>query len=131
MTLVLSIVTALWFIFMTWLSHQDGEHTRETSEKLAENLSFFNPDKDVLHHYLRRVAHVIVFLVLVILLELTLLTAGKNPYCGVFPCLVWALIDEVTKLLIKDRHFSWSDVGLNLLGVGIGCVGVASAIWIL
>lgn len=25
------ILTVIWFIFMTWLSQQNGEHTRETS----------------------------------------------------------------------------------------------------
>lgn len=131
MTFILSIITTLWFIFMTWLSHQNGEHTRETSRKLAAGLPFSNPDKDVLQHYLRRGAHVIVFLVLTILLELTLLAVGANPYHGVFFCLNWTWIDEVTKPLVKGRHFSWSDVGLNLLGVFFGCAGVVAGIRIL
>jgi VanZ family protein len=35
---------------------------------------------------------------------------------------VWALLDEVTKIPIRGRHFSWLDVGLNLGGAALGMV---------
>ncbi|WP_373218865.1 hypothetical protein [Ruminococcus sp. 5_1_39BFAA] len=33
---------------------------------------------------------------------------------------VWSYVDEATKPWIQGRHFSWFDVGLNLIGTFIG-----------
>jgi hypothetical protein len=41
---------------------------------------------------------------------------------GVGAVFVWALLDEVTKIPIRGRHFSWLDVGLNLGGAALGMV---------
>ena len=54
--------TILWFLFMTYLSHQDGEHTGRTSRELAEKLSaldFLDSDINILNGRLRRMAHVV------------------------------------------------------------------------
>ena len=40
---------------------------------------------------------------------------------------VWSYVDEATKPLIQGRHFSWFDVGQNLIGTVIGAV----VVWIL
>ena len=118
--------TILWFLFMTYLSHQDGEHTGRTSRELAEKLSaldFLDSDINILNGRLRRLAHVVVYAVLTVLLAITLklgsyslwLTAGT---------IVWAWADEATKPLVRGRHFSWFDVGLNVLGIAIGMIAV-------
>ena len=47
---------------MTYLSHQDGEHTGRTSRELAEKLSaldFLDSDINILNGRLRRMAHVV------------------------------------------------------------------------
>lgn len=62
------ILTVLWFAFMTYLSHQDGEHTRRTSRELAEKFSFLEMDVGLLNSKLRKAAHVVVFAVFTILL---------------------------------------------------------------
>lgn len=36
-----------------------------------------------------------------------------------------------TKPLIQGRHFSWFDVGLNLLGTVIGGLVIAMIVWFL
>ena len=38
--------------------------------------------------------------------------------------IVWAWADEATKPLVQGRHFSWFDVGLNVLGIAIGMIAV-------
>ena len=38
------IATIFWFFFMTYLSHQDGEHTGRASRELAEHLRFLDAD---------------------------------------------------------------------------------------
>ena len=48
------ISTILWFIFMTYLSHQDGEHTGKTSRELAEHLRFLDNDTVKLFQFSRR-----------------------------------------------------------------------------
>lgn len=114
--------TILWFLFMTYLSHQDGEHTGRASRELAEKLSaldFLDSDINILNGRLRRLAHVVVYAVLTILLAITLKLGGYSP-CLTAATIVWAWADEATKPLVQGRHFSWLDVGLNVLGIVIG-----------
>lgn len=120
---ILLILTILWFCFMSWLSHQNGSETAETSRHLAEGLSsiFHSRDLNRLNGTLRRAAHIIVFAVLTILILLTMM-AGEITGRWIAVCLtvLWSLIDEVTKPLIQGRHFSWQDVGLTLIEVAHG-----------
>ena len=113
--------TILWFLFMMYLSHQDGEHTRRTSRELAEKLSFLDPDMNILNGRLRRLAHVVVYAVLTVLLAITLKLGGYSLRLTV-GTIVWAWVDEATKPLVQDRHFSWFDVGRNVLRIAIGMV---------
>ena len=116
-------LTILWFLFMTYLSHQDGEHTGKASRELAEKLSaldFLDPDINILNSGLRRLAHVVVYAVLIVLLAITLKLGGYSPWPLTSPrspsptvrssvtagTIVWAWADEATKPLVQDRHFS-------------------------
>ena len=116
--------TILWFLFMTYLSHQDGEYTGRTSRELAEKLSaldFLDSDINILNGRLRRLAHVVVYAMLTVLLAITLKLGGYSPWltAGI---IVWAWADEATKPLVQGRHFSWLDVGRNVLGIALGMV---------
>ena len=116
--------TILWFLFMTYLSHQDGEHTGRASRELAEKLSaldFLDSDINILNGRLRRLAHVVVYAVLAVLLGTTLELSGHSPWLTA-GAIVWAWADEATKPLVQGHHFSWLDVGRNLLGIVIGMV---------
>ena len=113
--------TILWFLFMTYLSHQDGEHTGKTSRELAEKLSFLDSDINILNGRLRRLAHVVVYAVLTVLLGTTLELGGHSSWLTA-GAIVWAWADEATKPLVQGRHFSWLDVGRNVLGIVIGMV---------
>jgi len=122
------LFTILWFLFMTWLSHQDGEHTSKTSLELANHMKYWFPVKDIgkLNKQLRRSAHVILFAVLTILLTGTLSMAkvsAAGMAVGLILSAFWAWADEATKPLIQGRHFSWFDVRLNWIGIGIGILG--------
>ena len=117
------VLTILWFLFMTYLSHQDGEHTGRTSRELAEKLSaldFLDSDINILNGRLRRLAHV-VYALLTILLGTTLELGGYSVWLTA-GTIVWAWADEATKPLVQDRHFSWFDVGRNVLGLVIRMV---------
>ena len=147
------VFTVLWFLVMTYLTHQDGEHTGKTSRELAEKLSrldlpdfpdflgfldfihshdfhdFHDSDMNILNSRLRRLAHVVVYAVLTILLGITL-ELGGYPLWPAVGVVVWAWADEATKPLVRGRHFSWFDVGLNVLGIAIGMVGMAVVIFV-
>ena len=119
MTYILLTLTIISFIILFYLSHQNGEDTHETSLNLTNHLSFLSPDKETLHSTLRRYAHIILFAVFTFLFTLTLHNFHYPYYFLAFPLLyTWA--DEATKVFIPGRHFSWFDVGLNLIGVVIG-----------
>lgn len=98
-------------------------------------MSFLDADVSALNGKLRRIAHVIVFAVLTVLLGMTLQTGemqiGRVPmWLMIFP-VAWSYVDEATKPLIQGRHFSWFDVGLNLLGTVIGGLAAAVIVWAL
>lgn len=59
------------------------------------------------------------FAVFTFLLGLTLKIGGGSMGWMIIAAL-WSYVDEATKPLIQGRHFSWFDVGLNLIGTFIG-----------
>ena len=84
--------TIFWFLFMTYLSHQDGEHTGRTSRELAEKLSaldFLDSDINILNGRLRRLAHVVVYAALAVLLGATLELGGHSQWLAA-GIIVWA-----------------------------------------
>ncbi|MCD7859019.1 MAG: VanZ family protein [Firmicutes bacterium] len=106
--------TALWFALMTYLSHQGGAETAQTSLWLAALLGDLALDA-----LLRRAAHVGLFFVLSTLVSLTL-RSWKLDWRLSFLAFAWCFADEATKVLVDGRHFSWFDVGLNGIGAAAG-----------
>jgi len=105
---------------MTYLSHQDGEHTGKASLGLAEKLGFLGINTNTLNADLRKTAHVFLFFVFIILLNKVLENHSINAWYGIAFSVFWAWADERTKPFIKGRHFSWFDVGLNVCGFVLG-----------
>jgi len=97
----------LVFIVECVLSHTPGDRSGRQSETLAK---LSGVDEGLL----RRLAHVFLFLVLGVL------TGAGFGWIGIGAAAVWAVVDEATKPLVPGRHFSWIDVGLNLVGVAVG-----------
>ena len=96
---------------MTALSHTPGDRSGEESRWLAKTTGV---DEGVL----RRAAHVFLFAVLAILVLFAFPEIDVKLRIGMVA--VWGFIDEATKVWIPGRHFSWIDVGLNLIGCVIG-----------
>jgi len=124
---------------MTCLSHEDGEHTKETSERLAKRMNDiarniekvfpFARARDIentkkLNGALRKAAHTVLFSVLAVLAAATLATGGLQQYKkAVLLFLVfWSWMDEASKIWVEGRHFSWLDVMLNIIGLAVGNV---------
>ena len=137
--------TVLWFLLAVFLSHQNGADTYQTSIGLAERIKdlmermglfeqggiFASVGADPLpfvHSLLRRTAHVGIYAVLAVLVGITMRTLARHTklripiWTGAAFCIFWCWADEATKIPVEGRHFSWIDVGLNLLGCGIGLV---------
>lgn len=103
------IAAVLIFIVECWLSHQGGKKSGEESRWLARATG-------IKEKTLRRMAHVLLFLALSVC---TGLGFGWQRIVGV--C-IWSVLDEVTKIWVRGRHCSALDIGLNLLGTGIGLI---------
>ena len=94
---------------MTYLSHQDGEHTGRASRELAEHLRFLDNDINDLNGKLRRTAHIVVFAVFTFLLGLTLkiggislITGKRNPnWESELNC---TRLEGKVALLLRTRH---------------------------
>ena len=78
-------------------------------------------DINFLNGRLRRLAHVVVYAVLTVLLAITLKLGGYSLWLTA-GTIVWGWADEATKPLVQGRHFSWLDVGRNVLGIALGMV---------
>lgn len=117
------VLTVTWFIFMTYLSHEDGEHTEKTSLRLARHFEFLGDDVEEINRYLRKIAHIVVFAVFAILYCITVRLA-ELPLWTMSLVYVFTIVDEATKPLIKGRHFNIYDVVLNVAGTTIGVLVV-------
>lgn len=105
----MKLAAVVWLIIECWLSHTPGEKSGEESAWLARTTG-------IKEGLLRGGAHVFFFSLLSVFSSF-----GFGPWAFVF-CVVWGVADEWTKGWIRGRHFSWIDVGLNLVGVAAGCL---------
>ena len=124
---ILVLITTIWFCFMTYLSHQNGEETTELSKGIVEQIiEYFQlGNYNEIHYIIRKLAHPFVFGIFAVLVLFTLSLKWNNKKKYIYVIILmslWAWLDEVTKLLIPGRHFSWEDTLLNLLGVIIGII---------
>ena len=60
--------------------------------------------------------------IVTVISALLLVILGKNLIITSIVCLVFAIFTEAIKIGIVGRHFSWTDVGLNLIGAVAGIV---------
>ena len=115
------IFTIVWFVMMTILSSQRGEHTSQVSMKLSKKLNvLIKTDLNALNGHLRQAAHVVLFAILTILSSLTLQEADLWWIYAVGFCIIWARVDEFKKRWFIGRHDG--DTRHNLLGVSLGVV---------
>lgn len=111
----MKIIFFIALLIEVFLSHQGGEESGAESRALAKSLHI--PEK-----VLRISAHVILFAVLSGLCIISFPGLPLPLRIGVIGG--WAVVDEYTKSwsIFKGRHFSWQDVGWNVVGTVIGTV---------
>lgn len=125
--IIITIILAAWTILFMVLTLQNGIDTTNTSKGLTEfliNLFGLNADEEAVHGMLRHAAHIIFLagegIILFIALHAAKIRLGKNLMITCIACLAFAIFTEAIKIGIVGRHFSWTDVGLNLIGAVAG-----------
>ena len=119
---------ALWLAVIFFLSGQTGKETASLSLSLTRWLLRLFPGapEAALHLWLRKAAHIAVYLVEGALLFPALRGALKGTAKGFFStvalCALIAIVDEAHKALIPGRHCSWDEAGLNVLGAFLGAL---------
>ena len=118
---VVALATIIWFIFIIFLSHQDGTETALASQRFMKLFWFLKEDQlEIVSGWTRKCAHIFCFMVLTVLLTETLRLLKMRIGSGVATICLLCFLDEWTKQFVSGRHYSTLDVMLNLLGVLIG-----------
>ena len=125
------ILAVLCSMVIVGLSCVPGELSSKLSKGAISDTGkkFFNiSDTKWIHYYIRRSCHPVEFFVLEILLTFSFSEQlCIQPYAVLIATAI-AVFDEVVKLFIKGRHFSFEDIILDMLGIVIAvivlyCVG--------
>lgn len=124
---ILSIITCGWLFFMWRLSSADGEKTFRDSMQIARPLAKILYEEPTaiqvehLHILLRKMAHIFLYAVFGTLAAIfwKLLLAKIKLFLRAIPaalcCLTIAFLDELQKIFIEGRHFSFSESILNTI----------------
>ena len=126
--IVLWTLFSAWLVLVVFLSSEDGLSTARTSGRLAAlfvRLFYIRSELTWrIDHTLRMSAHFVGFFILSGLAYTAVMATWADlrfikTYAILF-CAVLSILDEVKKVFIPGRHLSWSEVGINVLGVLCG-----------
>lgn len=132
-----AVLTVVWFIAITYLSHQNDTASNDRSLKLTTGLIIMTEtlegtrdsklEEDLTYSgtynlILRDIAHMGAFGGLSFLLLMTLFLGKIKPWPGIAFSIIWSVADEMSKLLFPGRHAELRDVGLNVIGVVVGII---------
>lgn len=109
-----------WTCIILGLSFMSGEMSSKLSKNFVAHTGnkYFNiQNTKWIHYYLRRTCHSIEFFVLEFLLLLGFYNHIKTKVISLIIAVVIAITDETVKIFVKGRHFSFEDIGLDLIGV--------------
>ncbi len=130
-----AVLTVIWFIAITYLSHQNDTASNDRSLKLTTGLIIMTEtlegtrdsklEEDLTYSgtynlILRDIAHMGAFGGLSFLLLMTLFLGRIKLWPGIVFSVAWSVVDEMSKLLFPGRHAELRDVGLNVIGTVMG-----------
>ena len=108
---------------MFFLSHQNGPDTFNTSHGFTVWLAqLLGTDVELTHGVVRKIAHVGLYFVLVLLLCGWQALSGRKLWIALALAVVFSVIDEGTKPLVAGRHCDIEDILLNDVGALLGYV---------
>lgn len=111
--MILKMITVIWAILITILSHVSGRTSADESQWLSQ-ITGLNEGM------LRLNAHIVCFGVFAALVMISY--PKVNLRIRILGLIIWAVLDEASKALpcFSGRHCSIMEIGLNILGVIIG-----------
>ena len=108
---------------MFFLSHQNGPDTFNTRHGFTVWLAqVLGTDVELTHGVVRKIAHVGLYFVLVLLLCGWQALSGRKMWIALVLAVVFSVIDEGTKPLVVGRHCDIEDILLNDVGAVSGYV---------
>lgn len=128
------LLVVIWMGFIFYLSHQTAEESSELSSSVTatirELIQFINLNIDVpieiLHHYIRKSAHFVVYLILGVLVFNALFVSQmhqvRHALIAIMICVIYATIDEFHQLFIPGRSGEITDVLIDSIGATIGTI---------
>ncbi len=127
-----------WMALIFYLSHQPATESASLSSEVMENvLKIIHKvapnatfDLDWFHHFIRKNAHFIAYLILGVLvanglrtLEALNLTTFQSLTLALLICVLYAISDEVHQLFIPGRAGQIKDVLIDSAGAVVGITG--------
>ncbi len=141
--LIWTVCTVAWIVFMLCLSHENPTDSGKVSVSVADKVVGSTVDTSGMHwqekdkiygetrDFIRGLAHVFVFFVLAVLVYFTVRAWKASPFIGVGFLLVWAIFDELLKLLTAGRHCDLEDILKNVVGAAIGVIAAQLTLYII
>ena len=122
----------LWMALIFFLSHQDKDESRRTSELVLWVLNFLNLDIETLRAsyaplIIRKLAHMTEYAILAILSFRAFNYSVSIPEIRILVwnfCVAYAMTDEFHQTFVSGRGGSIVDVGIDAIGalIGIGLI---------
>ena len=119
------ILLILWIIIIFLLSNQSGKVSTSESDIVVNNLNnVFNMNEHVLVIIVRKLAHIIEYLILYLLMHncIRIYKIKNRVSLSIILCLVCSIIDEIHQLFINGRSGQIIDVFVDLIGIIIGYI---------
>jgi VanZ family protein len=130
---ILFVLIALNVIFIFYQAQLDGEESSDTSSQVVdlavEVLEVINieVERDLLHTFLREVAHVFQYFTLGILFLIRFLHKKYLLYLGG----IVMVIDETIQYFTPGRAFELKDLGLDTVGFSLGILVVSTLLFMI
>lgn len=127
------LLVIIWVIVIFTFSSQEGYISQTKSFKIANYIykylgnSIKNIDEHEIHYYVRKAAHVFLYLILCMVVMNALYHGGfrgKALFIRAFIiCIFYATLDEGYQRFVDGRSGRVKDIFIDSMGIGIGIVG--------
>lgn len=138
------VVSILWMSMIFYFSHQPANVSKEESGKVLVKMNLLSED-DIssegdrrvfkLQLFIRKTAHVTVFMVLGILITLSITSSMQNNFMAYIVAYItgtlYGIFDEVHQIFVPGRGPQLRDVALDSVGVVIGVLITALVVEII
>ena len=115
------LLTITWMIIIFVLSNQNSSETTNATGIIYKLFGITN-DSTLLFLLIRKLAHIIEYLILGILVYNMLknFNISNIIICSILVCLIYSLSDEIHQLFIRGREGKLIDCLIDMIGSSIG-----------